>query len=371
MKDVMKIALPHLLADTDRHGNKRIYYRRRGKPMVRLHAEPGTPEFIEEYQQARDGQIAPARPNVARAATGSLRWLVAGYYDAANFRTLDASTQRVRRGLLDAICESTTKADARRGDLPFARIEPRHIRELRDQKLDLPEAANGRVKALRRLFAWAIEYDLAKSNPAADVAYLSGSGEGFHTWTVDEVTKFEGKHPIGSKPRLALALLLYTGVRRSDVVKLGRQMERDGALHFTEKKGADSRALGRKKSAAPKRHVLPILPALRAVIDATPSGTLTYLVTSFGQPFTAAGFGNKFRTWCNAAGLPNCSAHGLRKAGATVAAENGATAHQLMAIYGWTTLRQAEGYTQKANRERLASEAMHLLMPTTGERKRS
>lgn len=248
-------------------------------------------------------------------------------------------------------------------------MQPRHVRELRDEKLDLPEAANARVKALRRLFAWAIEYDLASGNPAADVAYLSGSGEGFHTWTVDEVSQFEAHHPIGSKARLALALLLYTGVRRSDVVKLGRQMERDGALHFTEKKGADSRALGRKKSTVPKRRVLPILPALRAVIDATPSGTLTFLVTSFAQPFTAAGFGNKFRVWCNAAGLPHCSAHGLRKAGATIAAENGATAHQLMALFGWTTIRQAEGYTQKANRERLASEAVHLLMPSARERK--
>jgi integrase len=371
MGDIVKIELPNLLRDTDRHGNARIYYRRKGQRMIRLHAAPETPEFIEEYRQARDGQIPPARPRAARAAAGSLRWLVAGYYGSANFRTLNPSTQRVRRGLLDAICDSTTKGGAMRGDLPFARIEPRHIRELRDQKLDLPEAANGRVKALRRLFAWGLECDLADRNPAADVTYLSSSGDGYHAWTTEEVRQFELKHPIGCKARLALALLLYTGVRRSDVVKLGRQMERDGALHFIEKKGADSRALGRKKSAAPKRHVLPILPALRAVIDATPSGTLTYLLTSFGRPFTAAGFGNKFRAWCNEAGLPQCSAHGLRKAGATIAAENGATAHQLMALFGWTTIKQAEGYTRLANRERLASEAMHLLMPVSGERKRS
>src|SRR5260370_14799677 len=277
--------------------------------MVRLRAPPGTQEFIEEYQRARDGHTAPTRPRAAKAATGSLRWLVAGYYDAANFRTLDTSTQRVRRGLLDLICESTTKAGTRRGDLPFARMEPRHIRELRDQKLNFPEAANGRVKALRRLFAWAIERDLANNNPAADVAYLAGSGDGFHAWTIDEVQQFERKHPIGSKARLALALLLYTGVRRSDVVELGRQMERGGALHFSEKKGANSRALGRKKSAAPKRHVLPILPALRAVIDATPSGTLAYLVTSFGQPFTAARFGKQVPALCHEAGPARFPAH--------------------------------------------------------------
>jgi hypothetical protein len=158
----------------------------------------------------------------------------------------------------------------------------------------------------------------------------------FHNWTIDEVHQFERKHPIGSKARLALALLLYTGVRCSEVVELGRQMERGGAPHISEKKGANSRAPGRKKSAAPKWHVLPILPALRAVIDATASGTLAFLVTSFGQ-LTAAGFGNKFRAWCNEAGLQHCSAHGLRKAGATIAAENGATetgANPLISLKG-------------------------------------
>jgi len=134
-------------------------------------------------------------------------------------------------------------------------------------------------------------------------------------------------------------------------------MERDGVLHLTETKGANSRALGRKKTADAKKRVLPILPELRAIIDATPSGQLIYLVTEFRKAFTAPGFGNKFRNWCDAAGLKHCSAHGLRKAGATIAAENGATPHQLNAVFGWETLRQAEGYTRKANRTLLAEQA--------------
>jgi integrase len=99
------------------------------------------------------------------------------------------------------------------------------------------------------------------------------------------------------------------------------------------------------------------------LIDATPSGQLVYLATQFNKPFTAAGFGNKFREWCNDAGLPHCTAHRCRKAGANMAAENGATAHQLMAIFGWETLRQAEVYTRNANRTLLAEQAMHLLLP--------
>ncbi|MCP4328452.1 MAG: tyrosine-type recombinase/integrase, partial [Alphaproteobacteria bacterium] len=235
-------------------------------------------------------------------------------------------------------------------------MEPRHVRGIRDEHADRPEAANARVKALRQLFGWAIDPDqeLAERSPARDVPYIRTGSTGFHTWTIEEVRQFEARHPIGSKPRLALALLLYTGVRRSDVVTLGRQMERQGRLHFTEAKGSAQH---------PKERQIPILPELRAILDATPSGHLTYLTTEHGKSYSAAGFGNWFRRQCDAAGLKHCSAHGLRKAGATIAADNGATEHQLMAMFGWESPKQAALYTRKANRKKLADNAMHLLVP--------
>jgi integrase len=109
--------------------------------------------------------------------------------------------------------------------------------------------------------------------------------------------------------------------------------------------------------------VIPLLPQLRETIDATPSGHLVYLIGAHGGAYKAESFGNWFRDRCNESGLQHCSAHGLRKAGATIAANNGATAHQLMAIYGWETLRQAAVYTCEANRTLLAEEAMHLVVP--------
>ncbi len=89
-----------------------------------------------------------------------------------------------------------------------------------------------------------------------------------------------------------------------------------------------------------------------------------YNETSFGKPFSAAGVGMRMRGWCDQAGLPHCSGHGLRKAAATIAAMNGATAHQLMSIFGWTTLQQAEVYTRAADQMRLANASMHMLLPT-------
>jgi integrase len=63
------------------------------------------------------------------------------------------------------------------------------------------------------------------------------------------------------------------------------------------------------------------------------------------------------------AGLPECTAHGLRKAGATLAAENGATDRSLMALYDWTSEKQANTYTATADRKRLANDAAQLIQP--------
>ena len=129
-------------------------------------------------------------------------------------------------------------------------------------------------------------------------------------------------------------------------------MVRDGWLEWVEHKGRERN---------PKHRSLPVLPVLQAVIDATPSGNLTFLMTEYGKPFTTDGFGGWFRRVCRAAGLEGCSAHGLRKAGATIAAENGATEQQLMAIYGWTSGKEAVRYTRQANKRRIASDAVCLI----------
>ena len=101
---------------------------------------------------------------------------------------------------------------------------------------------------------------------------------------------------------------------------------------------------------------------LEKIIAASPCGDLTFLATAFGKPFTSAGFDNWFRDRCVEAGVPG-RAHGLRKAGAPIAAENGASSHQLMAIFRWSTLKQAEVYTRGAQQKLLAASAMALVVP--------
>jgi integrase len=171
-------------------------------------------------------------------------------------------------------------------------------------------------------------------------------------------TPYWSPHTASTKARLAMALLLYTGQRRSDVVQFGRQHVREGWLRFTQRKNARNKPITLE---------LPLLPVLQNIIERSPTGDLTFLVTRFGKPFTSAGFRNWFRDRCIEAELPHCSAHGLCKAGAAIAAENGATAHQLMSVFGWLTMKQAELYTRAAQQKRIAKDAMRLLIRDKNE----
>ena len=346
----------YVIEDMDRHSKVRLYFRRRPDPKILLREKPGTPEFEAEYLRAYMAEAYPAAREVVRSGSqpGTVRWLAERYYMSAAFQSLDPETRRVRRRILDRICE-------RVGMFSYKTMEPRDVVKLRDEKAATPEAANSIVKALRAVFGWASspEYALATHNPAKSVTYLaSHNPEGHHTWTEAEAQQFEARHPFGTKARLALDLFIYTGQRISDVARLGPQMERDGKLCFTEFKG---------RSRTPKHHELPILPPLRASIDAYYAAGnprhLIYLATQTGAQHSIKGLGNWFARQCRMAGIDQgLSAHGLRKFAAVRCAESGATEIELMAIFGWTNPRQAALYTRRANRARLEAKAATTLL---------
>lgn len=359
IKSDMPRRLPlYCVEDRDRHGKIRIYYRVKGRPKVLLRGTPWTAEFMAEYEAAK-GEAAPSKKS--GIAFGTWRWLCVRYFsECADYLRLDDRTKRVRRGILENTFDEPISPGSLKffRDMPLPRMTADAVEVLRDRKLAFPEGANNRIKAMRAVFKYAVRKKgpdgkpLAAFNPARQVSYLkSNNPGGYHTWTVDEVQQFEQRHPVGTKARLALALLLFTGQRRSDITRYGRQHVRNGKIAFTQFKGRNQK---------PKRMTLPILPTLQRILDASPCGDMTFLVTERGKPFTDAGFGNWFADRCKEAGVPG-RAHGLRKAGATIAAENGATAHQLMAVFGWSTLKMAEAYTRTANQQRLAADAMHML----------
>lgn len=355
----------NLVYDPDRHGKPRYYFRRKGQKKIRLRAEPGSQAFLDEFQAALNGPILPMPADACREGAarrdpprGSLAWLFNEYERRAkSWKGLGETTQKRRRVVMDQICEeAASDADTSKiGLKPFASMRPRVV-EVICQRCQTPATQNARLKAFREAFKFAIREDWLTANPGREVAYSGSSSGGYHTWTVEEVALYESRWPVGSTQRLALGMLMFTGARRSDAVVIGKQHCKtvDGVpgWQFRQFKGRDK---------SPVTTWIPILAELQFLIDVTPSRGMAYLETSFHKPFTAKGFGTQFKKWCRLAKLDHCSAHGLRKAAATIAAERGATAHQLMAIFGWRSISQALVYTKAAEQKRMAAAAMHML----------
>ena len=343
------ISLKYVVEDVDRHGNVRLYYRVSGKPKIRLKEKPGTKAFLVEYDKARKGLTKPnnrgrTKPRASQTS-GTFHWLCCEYFRSAEYKELSERTRYLRKRSLDELCMKF-------GEKLYMGAGPRVLRKIRDEYVYKPGAADNIVKALRAVFKFAVDDDLLETSPARDLKKFRRKTNGHHTWTVEEIRKFEGTHPIGTAARLAMALFLYTGQRRADVASFGPQHVKDGWLIFTQHKGRDRN---------PVRLELPILDELLEVINATETGHLSFIVNKRGKPFTIESLGNWFREMCDQAGLPHCSAHGLRKAGAVLAAENGATSQELMALFGWKTLEHVELYTKQANQRRLAEKSMGLI----------
>jgi integrase/recombinase XerD len=348
----MRIELKYVIEDTDRHGNVRLYVRVPGKKKIRIRERPGTALFMDAYKEAVAG-ATEALPQHKPSKRGSFRHLCQLYMSASNveWMRLDPDTRNWQRRALDHICQT-------HADKPVALMTSKHVKRLRDELKDTPSQSQKLLKALRAMFAWANEAEEADNNPTIGVKAIKFMTEGHHAWTLSEVEQFECRHAIGSKARLAMGLLLYTSWRREDAVRLGTQhivevRKPDGS---TEKRIRYRQAKNEHRN--PVDMDVPLHPDLAELIEATPSGHLTFLVTAHGKPFTPAGFGNWFRDRCNEANLPHCSAHGLRKATASRLAERGASAHQIMAWTGLRTLTEAERYTRAARQAKLADDAL-------------
>lgn len=339
MIDAMPRPRPkHLHREVTRHDKVVWYVHLPKQPRVRMHEAYGSPEFTAEYEAAIEGKKTASKPRKPAATT--LGWLVDRYKDSSAWAGLSLATQRQRTNIFKHVV-------SRDGDKPFAAVEKKHITAGRERRMATPAQANNFLKAMRGLFGWALEADIAKTDPTKDVKMLNVKTDGFHVWTDEEVARFEKHWQIGTRERLALDLLLYTGLRRGDAVLLGRQHVRNGVFRIkTEKNDVWVEA--------------PILPPLARSIAAAPKGDLSFIAGERSAPLTKESFGNWFREACRLADVPG-SAHGLRKAGATRAAVNGATTSQLKAMFGWTDDKMPSLYTETADRARMAKGAMKML----------
>src|SRR5437660_6019595 len=303
---------------------------------------------MDAYREAMAGQAAVrVKVGASRTVPGTVGALVASYLGSPDFLTLRPATRTTYRNILE-------RFRAEHGNKRVAKLEREHVVAMVAAKLNTPAAANHWLRLIKMLMAVAVNVGMRPDDPTRGIKNIGAKSEGFHTWTEEQITQFERKHAIGTRARLALALLLYTAQRRGDAVRMGRQHIRKGELHITQGKTGTTLAI-------------PVHPDLQVLIEATPASKqhLTFLTTSGGKPFTAAGFGNWFRDMCSDAGLPKaCSAHGLRKAACRRLAEAGCSEKQIAAISGHSDLREVARYTRAADQARLARKAMEAMRET-------
>lgn len=323
----------------DRGGKPRFYFRRRGFARVPLPGLPWSPEFMRAYEGALNDAPQKVEVGEARTRTGTINDLIVKFYRSTEFQGWSAETQRSRRNILE-------RFRLENGDKTAANLQARHVADLIAAKASTPAAARNLKKTLAALMRFAVSQGIRGDNPVAGVSAPKIKGPGFQTWSEEHIAAFEAKHAIGSRARLAFALLLYTAQRRGDVIRMGPQHIRNGLMVVRQNKTGTVLQL-------------PLHPELQIVLDAKPSEHMTFLVTSSQKPFTSPGFGNLFNKWCKEAGLPRgLSAHGLRKAACRRLAEAGCSATQIMAISGHRSLGEAERYVRAADQVRLARSAM-------------
>lgn len=355
-KDMKSQEFPGVGHYRDRHGKLRWRYRHKGF-TVNLGTDYGSPEFLRRYNAAVKGERLSAEEatrGISQAPSGRLPQLENGqhslselldrWYKSAQFTRLSDSTRRD----YSLVAENLR---TEHGDAPIEELGRGVILKLMQQKADRPEAANKLLRILRLILDHAMNVEeWIEANPAREVKkFAPKSSAGYHTWTDDEIDQYFKTHPEGTTADLAMALMLYTGAARADAVQLGPDNIQGGRLRYQRQK---------MKTRDGIVVDIPIHPDLnRRLTRLTPQST--FLEVARGKQRSAAGLGNAMRKWADKAGLPDCTAHGLRKACARRLAEAGATPHEIMAVTGHKTLAEVERYTAKVSRAGLADAAMN------------
>lgn len=326
---------PFCYRERTRHGRMVVYFRRGKGKRIRL-PDYGSEGFEEAYKAALVQGDAPT-PGRRKLKAGSLGWLIARYRETGEYLALSPATRKQRDNIFKHVVDQS-------GHVPAQLVTKAKIEQAKQKRVATPAQSRNFLDAMRGLFAWAVAAEFVKENPTEGVHNPPRKkGPGFKAWTDEDVALYEARWPAGSKERVWLHVLLYTGLRRGDAVRIGKQHVRDGVATIrTEKTGAEV--------------YITILPPLAHGLATGMTGDLAFICGADKRPLTKETFGNYFREACNAAGIVGKSAHGVRKLSATRVAEAGATVAELEAMFGWEGGAMASLYTRTANRRRLAAE---------------
>ena len=316
----------------DRNGKLRRYFRR-GATRGPLPGEVGSAEFMTAYQAFLGHAPAPT----AKAAD-SLGLLITEYYASRAFRNLKQSSRQTYRAALEPIAKLHGHRTARISHRQAAKL----IGDLGEKR---PAMANLTRRVLAQVYRYALKSEWQiDTNPFLGVdTFKTGT---HHTWTEGELQAFEQQWAVGTRQRLAYALLLYTMQRVGDVAKMRR----------ADVVGDEIRVIQQKTGT---ELVLPLTVEVQQALRAWPARGLTLIGREDGRQMTRAGLTAFMARAIEEAGLSaKCVSHGLRKAGMRRMAELGYTVHQIAAWSGHKSLREVERYTKAADQRRLARDAV-------------
>ena len=333
------IRLRFVKAYVDRHGRPRHYLRKPGCKPVTLPGLPGSDEFMTAYASALEAAPkATTEIGATRTRAGSISAMIVGYLGSADFHNLAPASAAQYKRILEGLRRDY-------GDLSIVTLARKHVVRMLDAKAETPIGARDFLRCLRLLIRYAISIGVIENDPTSGIRVKLPKSTGYRTWTEEDIAVFETAYPIGSRPRLALALLLGTAARCADVVRLGRGNVRDRAIHITQQKTGTGLAI-------------PVTPTLAEAINATPSDALVFLTNERGGGFSAKSFGIWFTKRCKRAGLKGLSPHGLRKAACRRLAEAGCSANEIAAISGHKSLNEVARYTRAVDQARMARNAV-------------
>lgn len=333
----------------DRHDKVRWRYRVKG-----FTAELGTvfddDEFKRRYQAAEEGQKAKGQIGAGRTVTGSFDDLVAHFYKL-HFPTISENTRADYRSVIEPL-------RVKHGRKRVAHLKVKHVMAIKADLHQTPTQANKTLKRLSQMLDLAVQMEWIAANPVKGVKKYATETEGYHTWDEGEIKQFYAVHDIGTPAHMCMTLMLYTGAAKVDAVKLGPSNIKGGRIVYRRQKTA--------KNPSGVLVDIPMHANLREAIEASPV-TFTYLETQQGKARSRKGLGTSMRKWCDKAGLPLCSSHGLRKAICRRIAEAGGTPFEVMAVSGHVTLSMAQEYCKMFGRRDLADSAFDLIGGTNTE----
>jgi integrase len=329
----------------DKTGRVRFYFRYHGERWP-LPGEPGSAAFAARYDELRQRHVRTTPGNVV-FGPHTMGAVIEKWLASEAFASKAHHTKRQYRRLLDRIKELCGRA-------LIVDLREEHVREMRSRFLPATFTADEVVMLLSTLWIFAKEHLAMRlgADPTTDLRRLHRRLWEHEPWPEAVIKKFEADARPKPNARTALLLLLYTGQRAGDVARM-------------KWKNYDGKGIEVRQQKTDELLWIPCHSRLKETLDRTTRKSEYILTTQQGSGYSAGAFCNMVAEATTQIGHKEYTAHGLRKNAAKALAEAGCTVHQIMAITGHKTLKQAMHYTKGAAQKQLAEEAMGKLESAT------